>query len=368
MSTINGHTTRAVGTVLTASIYNTDHLNHVTNAQTLNTDKMEGTPPPVVDGHVVVWNGTLGNAVRTGGFVPANKAGDTFTGAVIFNSTIAVTGAVTFSSTLGVTGAITGNGGLKLEQNGNTALEIRSNNGGTPFIDFSNDNAIDFDVRVILTGDDLLDIQGVSNTGLLALGNVVWHQGNVGAQINASTEDTTPDKAADFVLTYDASASTQKKVLLNKLGGITKAGPTTLSGTSIDFTGIPSGVKRLVVTIDGASANLNNSSLIIQLGDSGGIETTGYTSITSAADSSTVGLIMHNIVTATDTVTGIMILELHDVSGNIWVGGGHLQTTTPAYIGFTGKKATSAVLDRIRITTGGGTATFDAGTVSLSYE
>lgn len=41
MTSITGHTTRAAGTVLTASIYNTDHVNHVNNANALNTGKME---------------------------------------------------------------------------------------------------------------------------------------------------------------------------------------------------------------------------------------------------------------------------------------------------------------------------------------
>ena len=41
MSVINPHTSRAPGIILTAGIYNTDHTNHVTNATTLNTDKVE---------------------------------------------------------------------------------------------------------------------------------------------------------------------------------------------------------------------------------------------------------------------------------------------------------------------------------------
>lgn len=68
MTTINPHTTRANGTILTAAIYNTDHNNHVANANALNVSKMEGATPPVVDGQSVVWNGTSGASLRTGGF------------------------------------------------------------------------------------------------------------------------------------------------------------------------------------------------------------------------------------------------------------------------------------------------------------
>jgi hypothetical protein len=46
----------------------------------------------------------------------------------------------------------------------NPGIEVRSrtNNGRVPYIDFSNDDAIDFDARVILTGDNILEIQGAS--------------------------------------------------------------------------------------------------------------------------------------------------------------------------------------------------------------
>lgn len=74
MSTINPHTTRAAGTILTASIYNADHVNHISNAQNLNADKLEGATPPVVDGHAVLWLGTSGVALKTAGYVPANIA------------------------------------------------------------------------------------------------------------------------------------------------------------------------------------------------------------------------------------------------------------------------------------------------------
>ena len=74
MSTINTHTTRAAGTILTAAIYNADHVNHISNAQNLNADKLEGATPPVVDGHAALWLGTTGAALKTAGYAPANIA------------------------------------------------------------------------------------------------------------------------------------------------------------------------------------------------------------------------------------------------------------------------------------------------------
>lgn len=72
MSTINGHTTRATGTILTAAIYNADHVNHVNNALALNADKIEGANPPVVDGYAVVFDGTGGNAFRSAAHAPGD--------------------------------------------------------------------------------------------------------------------------------------------------------------------------------------------------------------------------------------------------------------------------------------------------------
>jgi hypothetical protein len=64
MTTISPHTTRANGTILTATIYNADHVNHISNAMALNDDKIEGVTPPVVDGALAVFDGTAGNALR----------------------------------------------------------------------------------------------------------------------------------------------------------------------------------------------------------------------------------------------------------------------------------------------------------------
>lgn len=50
------------------------------------------------------------------------------------------------------------------------SLELR---GLEPYIDFSNDTTSDFDARIVLLGDDVLDILGVGNTGLRVGGATV---------------------------------------------------------------------------------------------------------------------------------------------------------------------------------------------------
>ena len=144
------------------------------------------------------------------------------------------------------------------------------------------------------------------------------------------------------------------------------------SGTSIDFTSIPSWVKRVTVMFNGVSTN-GTSPPLIQIGDSGGIENTGYNSTgTTAGDSnttslstSTAGFIIRSTV-ATNTISAQMVIS--KVSGNIWISShsGKVSTANSCFGG--GDKTLSATLDRVRITTVNGTDTFDAGSINILYE
>ncbi|MCX7716755.1 MAG: hypothetical protein N2Z73_04995 [Endomicrobia bacterium] len=49
-----------------------------------------------------------------------------------------------------------------VQHTANPGIEIRDTDGGTPYIDFSNDASADYDGRFILSGDDTLGIQGVN--------------------------------------------------------------------------------------------------------------------------------------------------------------------------------------------------------------
>lgn len=144
------------------------------------------------------------------------------------------------------------------------------------------------------------------------------------------------------------------------------------SGTAIDFTGIPSWVKRITVMFSEVSTN-GSSDPIIQLGDSGGIETsgyvgaTGYAGVSSNALSYSSGFFINVGVAAATGTSGIATLV--NVSGNQWAFGLSSAYTNAAYaLCGGGNKTLSATLDRIRITTVNGTDTFDAGSINISYE
>lgn len=98
MTVITGHTTRAPGTVLTASIYNTDHNVHITNANALNADKMEGATPPVVAGHLAVFADAGGAILEDGGAVPTADTNRTYIGTTIGGTGDAVTVSVAVPS------------------------------------------------------------------------------------------------------------------------------------------------------------------------------------------------------------------------------------------------------------------------------
>ena len=157
---------------------------------------------------------------------------------------------------------------------------------------------------------------------------------------------------------------------------LTSATAKTATGTSVDFTGIPSWVKRITVMFNGVS--LSGTALpLIQLGDSGGIETTGYlgcgtntragTDVNIDTTSDTTGFRIGSGTSATVAIAGAVTIT--NVSGNIWVASGTCASTTEAVMRWSaGNKTLSDVLDRIRITTTNGTDTFDAGSINILYE
>jgi hypothetical protein len=145
------------------------------------------------------------------------------------------------------------------------------------------------------------------------------------------------------------------------------------SGTSIDFTGIPSWVKRVTVCFNGVS--LNGSAVItLQIGTSSGIETTGYNGSNffvnsggSSGSSVTSGVQFYGTGGASNLNYGTVVFTL--LGSNTWtIQGGVSTATFSANATVYGGKALSGTLDRVRITTSNGTDAFDAGSINILYE
>lgn len=150
------------------------------------------------------------------------------------------------------------------------------------------------------------------------------------------------------------------------------------SGATKDFTGIPAGVKRVTLMIASASTN-GTSNYLVQIGDAGGLEVTGYQgSIAAVFNVNTTtceaiaagGFTIINSVAAAGSYMGKIVLDLAAASTNTWIASSMCcrETTAHGVFTMTGFKQLSSTLDRIRLTTVNGTDTFDVGIVSIKYE
>jgi hypothetical protein len=144
------------------------------------------------------------------------------------------------------------------------------------------------------------------------------------------------------------------------------------SGTSIDFTSIPSWVKRIIVMFDQVSTN-GTSQYQLQIGTSGGIQITGYVGCSAflvagpTASNFTTGWGIAPAVSAADTYSGQITLALLNSSTGVWTCNSVLYRTTQIVMGG-GSKTLSGTLDRVKITTVNGTDAFDAGAINIQYE
>lgn len=144
------------------------------------------------------------------------------------------------------------------------------------------------------------------------------------------------------------------------------------SGTSIDFTSIPAGVRRITVMLNGVSNTGSSSSMLVQLGTSAGVTTSGYLGASSLIAATVTS---QNFTTgfgsrsqdANAVLHGTFVINL--ISGNTWVCSGVLaNSNTATTVTLGGSVALAATLDRVRITSLSGTDTFDAGSINIFYE
>jgi hypothetical protein len=205
--------------------------------------------------------------------------------------------------------------------------------------------------------------------------------------LNASTSSglvQTADTSGELVLqnngttrlTVDASGVTIPTLTTTTVTGTIVQGTAvaSTSGTSIDFTGIPSWVKRVTIMLSGVSTN-GTSNLLCRIG-SGSFTTSGYASGAFAANSvnagSTDGFLLTGDTVAADLHHGHVVIT--NLSSNTYLASGVLgQSVNPASTGGASVSGGTSpnlagTLDRIRITTVNGTDTFDAGSINIQYE
>jgi hypothetical protein len=146
------------------------------------------------------------------------------------------------------------------------------------------------------------------------------------------------------------------------------------SGTEVDFTDIPSWVKRVTVMFQGVSTS-GTSQLLIRLGTGAGptYVTTGYIGYTLntssnavAGTSVTSGVPISNSPVAAGNYSGMATIAT--LGSNAWVATSYLGGDNTQGTGGGGSISLGAVLTAVRITTVNGTDTFDAGSINLLLE
>ena len=145
----------------------------------------------------------------------------------------------------------------------------------------------------------------------------------------------------------------------------------TTSGTSVTFTGIPAWVTKVHVNFHEVSSN-GTDNWLVRIGDSGGIEATGYTSSGAIlADSASVSC--SNSVTgffvraggAARITTGTLTISMVDT--NDWVASGSFKMDTSTCSVTGGGKTLSDTLTQVQIL-GDAAGTFDGGQINIQYE
>jgi hypothetical protein len=171
------------------------------------------------------------------------------------------------------------------------------------------------------------------------------------------------------IIDGSAGVTTNTGAVYNGIQSATAVAST--SGTSIDFTSIPSWVKRITVMFNEVSTN-GTSNVLIQIG-SGSISSTGYVSTSNqvvAASATLVATATSGFVVATidgsQVSSGHMVITL--LGSNLWVESHCVKANTGRTDIGGGSVTLSGTLDRLRITTVNGTDTFDAGSINILYE
>lgn len=187
----------------------------------------------------------------------------------------------------------------------------------------------------------------------------------------AGTNTLTLPAVTDTLVGLAATQTLTNKIIQG--GAITSAtAQASTSGTTVDFTGIPSWVKRVTVMFSGISTS-GVSPIQVQIG-AGSFVTSGYLGSASEIRASTdvlnftAGFGVSPTPVATNVSHGIMTII--NFTGTTWVASyaGGFSDIAYASAGGGSSGSLGGALDRVRITTVNGTDTFDAGTINIMYE
>lgn len=261
-------------------------------------------------------------------------------------------------STWEVYAQIGGNGGTAVTLNGVQTLTNKTINGAS--------NTLSVRLANDVTGTLPVANGGTGATSLTA-NNVILGNGTSAVQVVApgSSGNVLTSNGTTWQSTAPAAA------------GFTLGTPiTTTSGTTAEFTGLPAGVKQVIVSFNGVSF-AGTSQLVLQLSTSSAYKTSGYVSrgmyIDSASQTEIDGGGSYITVTANNGTSyiyyGAISFYLVNSSTNLWawsstigtdIGGGSAASLQG------GSGSLSGALNKLKIYSQTG-QTFDAGSINIMY-
>jgi len=148
------------------------------------------------------------------------------------------------------------------------------------------------------------------------------------------------------------------------------------SPTAVSLFSGATDVEEIVIGVEGFSTNTPDQAAMIQLGDSGGLENTGYsgqgTDVAPAGEGSSAnssGFLMSREAVQDPADISDFSIRLDHMGSNVWMfsSSGYLQGSPNRHIFGFGFKTLTGALDRVTLTTSGGAATFDGGTAYARY-
>jgi hypothetical protein len=199
-------------------------------------------------------------------------------------------------------------------------------------------------------------------------------------QINELTEITSAE-STDYLLVYDNDEPGSEKTKKIEVGNLSSGGWTytdavvTTSGTAIIIADdLPNGLMEIDILFHDVSTSNGAQCPIVRLGDSGGIEDTGYDSAilmltNNQGKEDGLYTMLTTSYVAGNEIIGILTLLRFDSSEHRWIAKGSFSDSVgperPAFL--SGSKGLSGELTTIQITTPGGNATFDNGKIRVRY-
>ena len=275
--------------------------------------------------------------------------------------------------------AVSTNGDLSLDGIGTGGVSIASTLKMTKGGDISSASPL-----VIDTDGNYFDVTGTTNFAAMTVeeGNFFMLQFDGALTITHGSGIELPGAAnlttaaGDRLICYATAANTVEVMSVETEAAASAGGFTlgteqaTTSGSSVTFTGIPSGTTQINLMLNHVSGN-GTGTYTVTIGDSGGLETSGYEGGATTVDAGHMvgangaAFIVLKTSSAAQFFNGVVSFYLEDSSANTWSIYGIIGDEPGGNDVCSGSKSLSGELTQLSFIMAD---TMDAGAVNISYQ